>query len=402
MRLNGFKQFLFCSYFITLTFLTLATTQLRAEPPPVDAGDCAKLLLEQRFVRGMFSEHQSALKQLKKSEEFHQFCADNNFGKNCEALANEEAIFGLYGAYVLQKVKDLETTRTTTLLNELKHHGLHTSETDGYQALAKLSEKNLKRLSPKSSSTKNVATDFLISLDRAIETLDFGYVHNASRDNATLRTSPTLSTRLIVRFGFGVTLNTVEFNTKILQSEGNVFFHVVPKLKDDPTPNLVSRYGQYTFKLSSDFARKYGWVSPFIMIPLELADLYPKEPSTTNKDLAQLVKKLSATDFTVDDILDLIKATVRNSILELWKVNASQAEATVKGLADREQLQTIVKALGMRPLGFVHGLELKVPLFVPQNELGGEYTPPQDPSLTNNGFIDLRTDSNFKKPKPAF
>ncbi len=400
MRLKGFKLDLFCSYFTTIIFLSTFAFQARAAEP-IET-DCSKLLIEQRFVRGMFNSHQSIINQLKKSDEFHQFCREQNYGENCAALPSEDAIFGLYGAYVLEKVRAMDPERAFTLLSELKHHGLRTSETDGYQALAKLSRKNAKRLAPKRTSTKNVSADFIQAVELALESIEFGYVHNASRDNVSLRTSPTLSTRVIVRFGFGITLNTAEFNTNILKSDGNVFFHVVPKLKNYPVPNLVTRYGRYTFNLEPDYARKYGWISPFLMIPKELTDLFGVDDSATSEQLAGLVKKLSATDFTPDDILELLKATTRHSLIELWKINPTEAETAVKGLSNPEQLGKILDIHGMNRLGFPHGLELKVPLYVPQNVLGGEYTPNQDPSASNNGFIDLRIDHLYQRPKPQF
>lgn len=400
MRLNGFKLTLFCSYFTSIIFLSTFTF-LATAAAPIET-DCSKLLIEQRFVRGMFETHQSIINQLKKSDEFHQFCEENNYGENCEQLPNEDAILGLYGVYVLEEINKMDLERSSTLLSELKHHGLRTSEADGYEALAKLSARNINRLAPQKTSIRNVSADFMKALDAALDAIEFGYVHNSSRHNASLRISPTLSTRVIVRYGLGTPLNTAEFNTDILKSDGNVFFHVVPKLKNYPTPNLVNRYGQYTFNLATDFAHKHGWISPFLMNPFELTDLFSATASATKEQLAQMVKKLSSTDFKPDDILELLKATARHSLIELWKADPQQAEVAVKGLSDSEKLGRILEVHGMRQLGFPHGLELKVPLYVPQSVLGGEYTPGRDPSSSNNGFIDLRIDNLYQKPKPQF
>ena len=398
MRLKGCRLALFCSYFTTIIFLSTFVFQARAVTP-VET-DCSKLLIEQQFVRGMFESHQSIINQLKKSDEFHQFCRDRNYGQNCEALATEDAILGLYGAYVLEKINTMEQERSSTLLSELQHHGLRTSETDGYEALAKLSLKNASRLAPQKTSIKNVSADFIKALDAALDAIEFGYVHNSSRHNVSLRISPTLSTRVIVRFGLGTPLNTAEFNTDILKSDGNVFFHVVPKLKQYPTPRLFNRYGQYTFNLVKEFAHKHGWISPFLMNPYELTDLFSTAPSATNEQLARMVKKLSRTDFKPDDILELLKATARHSLIELWKSDSQQAEVAVKGLSDSEKLERILDVHGMQPLGFPHGLELKVPLYVPQHALGGEFTPGTD--AAKNSFIDLRLDNLYQKPKPQF
>ncbi len=240
----------------------------------------------------------------------------------------------------------LERKQSASVTATLRTHGTETP-------LKVLSRQNLERITQQLGDIPPCSPE----LEAQIASIQFEFIHNTHFLSENPDT-PILSTAALLELGLPGGLNTHWFNREFLRSHDQLFFHVMGTRAGGATQTTESYYGTYGLRPKRAYAIKHGWISPFIMVPGELArfaavaakDLgerlaaslvsdpeiqlqklrYRREPllafsflSLKEQDdwvkreeplFREIMKRLHLLDFTVSDFEELARRVVRKRI----------------------------------------------------------------------------------------
>lgn len=250
------------------------------------------------------------------------------------------------------------------------------------------------------------------------------FTHNAPRA-VQVPSTPILSSKQLEALGFSGGLNTAGFN-RWLNADDNVFFFVHLTRTDasgkqtraHSRRNMALAYGGGEVVLSTEFAKKNGWISAYVMDPddlIEFGDVRAEElalplrealprrfqtsPSkrrpveealenagipldraweelTRYPELATgftaLRERLGALDFTVSDFTLLLRRQLLLSLLDILNRKGEVElgrQLRILSEGNPAQLGEALQRLFYEPLKLPRDFELKVPVLVPPTAL---------------------------------
>jgi hypothetical protein len=234
---------------------------------------------------------------------------------------------------------DLPSKQDSSLLSNLIQHGAKDIPLTGYSALKKISARNRARIEAQFPYTPQPGMGYLA---KQLERVSFAFIHNTHTMTQAPQ-FPVLSSRRFAELGFTESLQTGIFNSQFLKSDDNVFFFVVPVI-DKHISAVDSIYGSLSMVVDSDYAAQYGWISPFIMAPINFQtfaqnlfpDIFSEIRSSSDrwyvKDkwnairplLQSLQEKLSEYDFTVDDFAAVVRHVLLAQLAKLSEQNLDE------------------------------------------------------------------------------
>ena len=153
----------------------------------------------------------------------------------------------------------LERKQSASVTATLRTHGTETP-------LKVLSRQNLERITQQLGDIPPCSPE----LEAQIASIQFEFIHNTHFLSENPDT-PILSTAALLELGLPGGLNTHWFNREFLRSHDQLFFHVMGTRAGGATQTTESYYGTYGLRPKRAYAIKHGWISPFIMVPGELA-----------------------------------------------------------------------------------------------------------------------------------
>lgn len=386
---------------------------------PLFAGDVSSATLE--LVDYLFSNAErqtrpgrpSAWEQLLRHPPFREFLGRENIDGATVPEAARRTLVGSYLEAALRRFEDpawRAECQTASLRRSLwfRGRGVGTLPADGYEALSRLSAENRRCLEGRRTGAPLSPSAEVQAL---LERLSFVFIHNTH----VIRGKPKLPlvSSQVIRDATGLGgLNTYAFNRFVLRSDDNLFFFV--GLRSGPTlgSRRESLYGKYKFSPSPEFARRWGWISPFVMYPYDLArfganalprseegfreDLRREFPTLASGTWDALVKALGKhkreegrwlrvlqrrfpawlearwalgnLDFTVPDFEALSRQALANHLGRLQTVDPVGFAAWQKRLAEGDVGDLLYDALRS-----VYGLDLffefKIPVALPPDEV---------------------------------
>lgn len=281
---------------------------------------------------------------------------------------------------------ELQRMRNAALKADLAKHGLKEKADNAREALKDLSARNLERL----MRLDGLSAEYLADPEIAafvskyeLRVIRFSHTDLFSGDML-------ISSRQITRYGLPGGLQSQEkFNTHFLQSDNNVYFHVDFVRKGGPGLRKTSQYGDVRSTLRPDYAREHGWISPYLMSPMDLyyfaeygtpgiefkpprAEFYG-ENGKPPPEAVRALSRVYTYDFTYDDYLSLMRhrlgtllwAAKRNGSYATnpWKDESLPWGEFLPWLAeDDSRLQAALE--GKYKFGL---MEFKVPVAVPRS-----------------------------------
>lgn len=273
----------------------------------------------------------------------------------------------------------LQLERDVSLSTQLKIWGAEKSSLSGFEQLAVLSAENKQRVVD-NHKLKPVHT-FPVELQLLLAELTLRLRHNS--DTEALFGDYMLSSLRLSGMGLLETAQArTNFNRQFLQSHDQLYFYASPALKSDPKPSSIQRgdpYGEQAHFLKFEFAKKHGWISPYVMTEgdlLNYAEAYaPFNGGRPVKTLEQARSQLHENVYTPKDYLDLLKLILGNYILfgtqEGYLPSPTKVMGFLKGQAPQSDID---RATMFRELAIHYGvsgglMELKVPVSLPTDQI---------------------------------
>jgi hypothetical protein len=312
---------------------------------------------------------------------------------------------------VLARMRDRALDRELDTRGAPRFHGIR-----GRQRLVEISRQNLARI----MKEKNLNLDFMRSpkIMRALSEINFDYHRNGGDGNSILGDG-ILSSRQLEKCCANGGLNSqLSFNRDFLKSDDNIYFFLNMSFgkSADRLQYITSEYGDHGLTVSEAYLQEHGWISPFIMHNSELLEVakgfsklnenfspaerikgkgsrYAKDPYEATAYETQALAHLHEVDFTVADFKTLVQAqaakllmptaleindaiaeagVVRNSITEAY-ARQVLIERTIKAVKDGRGADLITVVMQQLGLGSSKGMELKVPVFLPKDQISSQW-----------------------------
>jgi len=405
--------------FLRLALLLIATTLSLAAPAAKKSCEQSLLPVPTEFAVRFLAETLADLKvfgdrSARSHAPFRQWLAENGIDWFALADGSKYDTLGRYFGPLLAPYgeADVAPRRRQQLAKELRHRGADAEDReDGYTLLSRISESNLEKLLHRfrthhDSANRPARGDAVhAEVSQALENLAFAFVHNTT--SLDRRPSlPLLSARELVSMGITEKLNSKPFNSKVLKTDGNVYFFAIPYSKRGPFPMMTSQYGNASVILSEGFAEEWGWMSPYVMYPRELLEmastLLPDEAAEVQrlsgspppldgsklealklKAWAPVVRALYRFDMRSSHYLQLIRETLRLSLEQLAVQNRTEYQRVIESLNSGRDLLPVIEQYSFKKLGLPTGhgsrsLELKIPVSVPVGMLDFRIDPIND------------------------
>lgn len=260
----------------------------------------------------------------------------------------------------------LNDLKESSLSRALLAHGanLHSDET-AKESLVRISKENVQRLTQKIYSTtpENAAAEDVVAA------LEFRATHHGQVWEAIK--SPLVSSAQLEAMGLDGGLNTASFNKIFLQSDDNIFFFALFEPKSAPVDIRRSEYGKGVLQINSKYAEEEGWISAFVMRPIDLDQagkrIAPEVDASSERTLIK--EKLYRVDFTVQDWTKLIKNQLLLSLNYYRTSDPVKYNQFIDELKKGLFLSKNLDELAFEPLGIPSSWEFKVPVSVPAEKL---------------------------------
>ena len=265
-------------------------------------------------LSSFFSQHELEKYFESHVESFKRFLLQHHeFGED-----KKNAILAFYRT-VLSKYREknwLMRERESSLELQFKNWGIDLEGMKGYDYLQGLSQKNVVAaenrlgLKPLDQIPEDIRT-LVIHLD-----LEFRHNTGASQIEGPVMLS---SARMRDIGLINTTQSRTEFNREEVKSDDQLYFYVQPNAqvkKRDVGESISSRYGKNSMYLDADFAREFGWISPYIM---ERANLSNYQHSLKKMGIqvdglseSQIINLLKWNIYTVSDFTKLYQTIIAN------------------------------------------------------------------------------------------
>lgn len=246
--------------------------------------------------------------------------------------------------------------QSSSLKTNLKAHGYDCGNLDGYKCLKKLSSENVRRLLEGFSIEKAVGSpkdEALYDLIRKSYRMVF--IHNSHHLHKKVNI-PIVSSKRLEELGLGPGGNTGAFNVDVLKGNDNVYFFASRNFNTGEVSyrGKKSEYGSKVCTPDEQYARDFGWISPFVMYASELEDFafsaFGKRAKIVNQimeknEQLRLAKFLHLFDFTVGDFEELMNALTFKKLLELRDGDPVRFQTIVESMESLKERRQVSKDL---------------------------------------------------------